>query len=151
MGSLLAGVNHVALVTDDLDRLIDFYVSVFDAEVMCDLDEGAVRHALIDLGSGAALHPFEVDGCEHGAGRAEIFGRGHLDHVALNVADEAAFEKLRDRLVEAGASDGSVTDFGRVRTVWFRDPDGCEGEIAIWFDGEVRRFDERVIEAYGAK
>ncbi len=146
MGSLLAGINHVALVTDDLDRLIDFYASVFDADVMVELDEGDVRHALIDLGNGAALHPFEVDGSDQGSGSPRTFGRGHLDHVALNVADEPAFQKLRHRLVDAGASDGAVTDFGRVRTVWFRDPDGCEGEIAIWSDGEVRRFDERVIE-----
>lgn len=57
-----------------------------------------------------------------------MFGRGHIDHFGLDVADAKIFEELRRRLVEAGATDGTVTDFGITRNVWFEDPDGmgCE-------------------------
>jgi hypothetical protein len=65
-----------------------------------------------------------------------MFERGHLDHVSLNVTDDETFEMLRRRLVECGASDGTMTDFGAVRTVAYRDPDGWWGEIAIWTGGE---------------
>lgn len=148
MSALLAGVNHVALVTADIDRLIDFYATVFDAEVIFDLDEGDLRHAAIDLGNSAVLHPFQVDGSEHAHGLPDMFGRGHLDHVALNAADRSAFEEVRSRLVEAGASDGSVVDFGIVRTISFWDPDGGEGEVALWADGDPRHFEDRKVEAY---
>lgn len=144
----LAGVHHIALVTEDLDRLVEFYRRVFDAEVRLDLEEPGMRHAMIDLGNGAALHPFELDESPHARGTTTIFERGHLDHLALQVTDARTFEELRDRLVAAGASDGTVTDFGCVRTVSFCDPDGADCEIAMWCDGAPRSFDERGIEPH---
>jgi catechol 2,3-dioxygenase-like lactoylglutathione lyase family enzyme len=149
MRTKLAGVHHVALVTEDLDRLIAFYHEVFEAEVGWVMEEDGVRHAMIDLGGGAALHPFEVPGNPHGRGLAETFARGHLDHVALNVADEPSFEALRTRLVEVGASDGTATDFGSVRSVSFHDPDGADCEIALWRDvAAPRSFADRGVEPY---
>ena len=147
---LLAGVNHVATLTADLDRLIAFYAGVFDAEVSLDMTEGGLRHALIDLGGGACLHPFEIQGNPHGRASGEVFQRGHMDHLALNVADKATFELLRARLVTAGASDGSVTDFGNMRSVWFEDPDGFGSEIALWCDGTPLTFEERRREPFPA-
>lgn len=147
--SLSAGCNHIALVTQDLDRFIDFYRTVFDANVRYYLDEGGLRHALIDLGASFALHPFEfADGNPNARASDELFGRGHLDHLALNVDSPEAFEVLRARLVEVGATDGTVTDFGAVRTVWFEDPDGMGTEIAIWSDGPPRPFQDRLKEPY---
>lgn len=152
MPSKLAGVNHVAVLTEDLDRLISFYRRVFGAEIGFDMEEDGLRHAMIDLGNGAALHPFQVPDNPHGRGVPAVFERGHLDHVALNVADVATFEELRDRLVADGASDGTVTDFGMVRSVSFRDPDGAECEIAVWCDDvPPRRFEDRIVEAHPPK
>jgi catechol 2,3-dioxygenase-like lactoylglutathione lyase family enzyme len=59
---LTIGINHVASITANLDRLIRFYVEVFEAVVLVDLDEGSLRHAMLDLGGGACLHPFQMDG-----------------------------------------------------------------------------------------
>jgi hypothetical protein len=33
--------------------------------------------------------------------------------------------------MDSGASDGNVNDFGSVRSLFFRDPDGLEGEVLI--------------------
>ena len=38
----------------------------------------------------------------------------------------AAFDTIRDRLIERGATDGFVTDFGPILSLFFRDPDGLE-------------------------
>jgi len=142
------GFNHIALVTADLDRLIAFYVEIFEADVLVDLDEGHVRHALVDLGGGACLHAFSMPENPHAAGSPDMFGRGHLDHVGIDVADDEQFERLRRRLVESGASDGLATDFGRLRVVGFKDPDGFEAEIALWQKGEPLPYDRAVREAY---
>jgi catechol 2,3-dioxygenase-like lactoylglutathione lyase family enzyme len=32
--TLLSGINHAALITHDLDRVVEFYTSVFGAEVV---------------------------------------------------------------------------------------------------------------------
>lgn len=146
---LTSGCNHVALVTEDLERFVRFYTEVFDAQLRWDLDEGPVRHALLDLGGGFGLHPFELAaGSAHARGSATMFERGHLDHLAIDVPDVDAFEEVRRRLVACGASDGAVTDFGVARNVWFEDPDGHGSEIALWADAPPRTFAERVVEAY---
>lgn len=119
-------------------------MEVFDAQVTIDMQEGPLHHAMIHLGGGFCLHPFEhVEGSNHAAASDVMFDRGHLDHVAIDVADVRTFELLRARLVEAGASDGTLTDFGAVRCVWFEDPDGMGAEISIWSDGEALAFDDR--------
>lgn len=142
--SASAGLHHVALVTEDLDRFLGFYTGVLGGAVIADIDEGGMRHAMVDLGAGAALHAFEQrENADARASRA-MFSRGHLDHFAINVADAESFETLRTRLVEAGASDGTITDFGSVRSVSFVDPDGCDAEIALWQDGDPLVFDERL-------
>jgi hypothetical protein len=82
------------------------------------------------------------------AGSPEMFGRGHLDHIAFDVTDAEHFEILRDRLVAAAASDGLVTDFGMQRVVTFRDPDGFEAEIARWTEGAPLRYEEAIREPY---
>lgn len=147
--ALTSGCNHVAIVTEDVDRFVAFYTEVFEATVRWDLEDGPVRHVLLDLGNGFVLHPFEfAGGNPHSRGSAVMFDRGHIDHLALDVADADIFEELRRRLVERGATDGAVTDFGPTRNVWFTDPDGHGSEIALWVDGEPRTFDERIVEAY---
>ncbi|WP_436794662.1 VOC family protein [Actinospongicola halichondriae] len=60
-----------------------------------------------------------------------IFGRGRLDHFAFRAASLDDFDQLRDRLVERGCSDGFVTDFGHVLSVFFRDPEGLEAEVCV--------------------
>lgn len=146
---LTTGCNHVAVVTEDLDRFLRFYTEVFDAQVRWHLDEGPLRHALLDLGGGFGLHPFQLaDGSVHARGSATMFDRGHLDHLAIDVPDVAAFEEVRRRLVACGASDGTVTDFGVTRNVWFEDPDGHGSEIALWVDAPPRTFADRTVEAY---
>lgn len=40
---LLDGVNHVAILTKDTDRLVAFYREVFEAEVSDQEFDGAVR------------------------------------------------------------------------------------------------------------
>lgn len=140
--ALLAGINHVAFISGDIDALKEFYARVFDAE--CVLDEvlphgpkGAenVRHAFIAVGGSCVMHPFEFPG-ERWLEPMPIFDRGRMDHIALQAASEEAFEQVRQRLIDAGASDGTVTDFGTVLSVFFRDPDGMEAEVAYWKDGK---------------
>ena len=146
---LLDGCNHIALVTNDIDRFIRFYTDVFDAEVIADLTEGEMRDVLLDLGGGLVLHPFQFEhGNPHGTGSPDMFTRGHLDHFGMNVADVETFELLRTRLVEAGVSDGMVTDFGITRNVWFADPDGMGCEIVLWANEPIRTFADRGQEPY---
>ena len=129
---LLDGVNHVAILTADSDRLHAFYREVFDATVSRDTREGdGMRLSFIDIGPANELNVFEIAGNDEPSRQTPMFGRGRIDHIGLQAASLEAFEVIRDRLVERGASDGFVTDFGPVLSLFFRDPDGLEGEVLI--------------------
>jgi catechol 2,3-dioxygenase-like lactoylglutathione lyase family enzyme len=134
----LSGVNHIALLTSDIDRLASFYEEVFGAAKVLDLPipepEGPGRHALISIGAGGSLHAFEFSRIAPPPA-APMFQRGRVDHFALNVSDVETFEQLRTKLLSRGDTDGIVTDFGVMRVLTFRDPDGHSIEVAHWVGG----------------
>ncbi len=59
---LLDGVHHVAVLTSDAERLVDFYESVFGATVEHTTVDGAVRLTFLAIGPNAELNVFEIDG-----------------------------------------------------------------------------------------
>jgi catechol 2,3-dioxygenase-like lactoylglutathione lyase family enzyme len=111
-----------------MDRLIAFYERVFDARVVADMKEEGLRHVFIDV-SGVLLHPFQIPGVDVPQGELPVFGRGRIDHVALKADSAEGFWDLRDRIHDAGASDGPVTDMGVLLSAGFTDPDGVWGEV----------------------
>ena len=129
---LLAGVNHVALLTNDTDRLCAFYGEVFDATVGVQPENrDGFRLTMIDIGPGIELNVFQIAGNDQATRQTPMFGRGRLDHFGLQAASKEAFDEIRGRLVARGASDGFVTDFGPILSVFFTDPDGLECEVCV--------------------
>lgn len=128
---LLDGINHVAIVTSDTDRLHAFYVDVFDATVGGDIPEGpGGRLSFVHVGPHTELNVFQAPpgtSFDYGA----MFGRGPIDHLGLQAASKEAFDEIRRRLMARGAADDFVTDFGSYLSVFFRDPDGLECEVLV--------------------
>jgi catechol 2,3-dioxygenase-like lactoylglutathione lyase family enzyme len=129
---LLDGVNHIAWVSKDVERLGQFYERVFDAVVGPTRSHGpGETMTVIDIGPATALNVFVIDGNTEADHQTPMWGRGRIDHVGLAAASSEAFETIRLRLVDTGASDGTVNDFGQALSVFFRDPDGLEGEVLL--------------------
>ena len=132
---LTKGFNHVAVLTADTGRFHDFYRGVFDAEVLEPFDaapEGAdIRLSMVVIGDNVEFNVFEIPDNDEPARQVPMFGRGRLDHLALAAASLEDFEEIRARLMARGASDGFVTDFGPILSVFFRDPDGLECEVCV--------------------
>ena len=132
---LTVGINHVATITNDSDRLQAFYQEVFEAEILRDGSEfpdgSGPRLSVIKIGPYAELNVFEIDGNTQADVQTPMFGRGRLDHFALQAESIEAFETIRQRLRARGAADDFVTDFGPLLSLFFRDPDGLEGEVCV--------------------
>jgi len=132
---LTIGINHVATITNDTERLHAFYRQVFDAEVLRDgtefPDGTGPRLSVIKIGPYAELNVFQIDGNDQADHQTPMFGRGRLDHFALQAESLGSFEEIRRRLMSRGAADDFVTDFGSILSVFFRDPDGLEGEVCV--------------------
>jgi len=129
---LLDGVNHVAVLTQDTERLSRFYTDIFDAPPARTIErQPGFKLSQILIGGGRELNVFEIDGNDEADRQTPMFGRGRLDHIGLQAASLAAFEEIRRRLMTCGAADEFVTDFGPVLSVFFVDPDGLEGEVLV--------------------
>jgi catechol 2,3-dioxygenase-like lactoylglutathione lyase family enzyme len=129
---LLDGINHVAVLTADTDRLTAFYAEMFDATIDGELRESdEFRLTLVKVGPTSELNVFEIAGNQEATRQVPMFERGRLDHLGLQAGSLDAFDTIRDRLIAGGASDGFVTDFGQVLSLFFRDPDGLEGEVCV--------------------
>ncbi len=135
---LLNGLNHVAVLTGDLNRFTDFYTNVLGLEIVFAETVPGFRHAILRIGPDAWLHPAEITGNTHASALPTMFARGHLDHLALTAASQAAFDKLRARLIEHGASDGAVETLGAFHSLWFEDPDGMQAELVLIVDPGLR-------------
>ena len=129
---LLDGVNHIAWISGDVDRLGRFYQRVFDAVVGPTRPHGSGETmTVIDIGPSTQLNVFVIDGNTEADRQTPMWGRGRIDHVGLAAASPEAFEVIRGRLIDTGASDGTVSDFGGALSIFFRDPDGLEGEVLL--------------------
>jgi catechol 2,3-dioxygenase-like lactoylglutathione lyase family enzyme len=131
---LLNGINHIALISKDIERVTAFYRDVFDAEVGPTKphgDDGGETMTRIRIGPRTELNVFTIEGNDQPDHQTPMWGRGRLDHFGLQASSAEDFERIRQRLIEHGASDGQVNDFGSMRSIFFRDPDGLEAEVLV--------------------
>ena len=129
---LLNGVNHVAILTNDTERFVRFYREMFEAEVLGSQEMGGEGLlTFVRIGEESEINLFEVHGNAEAERQVPMFGRGRIDHLGLQAASIDAFDEIRQRLIRSGACDEFVTDFGPVLSLFFRDPDGLEGEVCV--------------------
>ncbi len=126
-----AGFNHVATLTPDLDRYVEFYGAAFGAEVVFEMDkrDDHPRMIILDLGGGAALNIFEVEPSTIIGDIGTQGGRGAIDHFGLSVRSIAELEATRGRLAALGADIGEIHQLGDTWSLFFRDCDGRELEV----------------------
>jgi catechol 2,3-dioxygenase-like lactoylglutathione lyase family enzyme len=138
------GVNHLALVTPDMDMTVRFYHGVLGMPLVMTLLAGPMRHYFFEMSPHNTIAFFEIVGAEtfdKGAGSSAPYPV-QLDHISFDVPDEAALETLRNRLQAAGSEVTEIVDHGVMRSVYFSDPNGIALEASYWVvDGTGRKFD----------
>jgi catechol 2,3-dioxygenase-like lactoylglutathione lyase family enzyme len=140
------GINHLALVTPDMDATVRFYAGVLGMRVVATTMAGPMRHYFFELSPQNTVAFFEVEGTgtfDKGAGSPPPLPIPiQLDHISFNVPDEAALEQLRKRIIAAGSEVTEVVDHGFIRSVYFTDPNGIALEASYWvIDGTGREAD----------
>lgn len=134
---MIRGIHHVAVHTADLDRLVAFYVTVLGFEKANDEvtwhDDQTIDRTIGVEGSAARAQMLRAGNCY-----LEVFefaeppardgvplrpnDRGYT-HFALDVI---GIESEYDRLVAAGMAFAAPrpTDFGDIKAIYGKDPDG---------------------------
>ncbi|WP_083914123.1 VOC family protein [Ilumatobacter nonamiensis] len=151
------GINHLALVSSDMAKTVDFYSGVLGMPLTKTIEiPGGGQHFFFDCGNGDSLAffwfpnaPQSVPGVSQPANRPDqgdiVSAHGSMNHVAFNVsADQIddCLAALRDADVdctEVWNHDDSEWGVSReqhdgvfVRSIYFSDPDGVSLEIAAW-------------------
>jgi catechol 2,3-dioxygenase-like lactoylglutathione lyase family enzyme len=130
------GVNHLALVTDDMDATVRFWHGVIGARLVATLGTDAFRHYFFEVGAGSTISFFEYrnQSLDRFAKPAGIPDRraSQFDHLSLDLADEDALLRLRDRLKEQGSEVTDVVDHSVMRSIYFTDPNGIALEASWW-------------------
>jgi catechol 2,3-dioxygenase-like lactoylglutathione lyase family enzyme len=130
------GINHLALITADMDATVRFYHGVLGAELVATIGTPTFRHYFFSFGEQQTVAFFEyadvpLQSFAKPAGvpdpRATQF-----DHLSFNLPDEEALLALRDRLKATGSEVTDVVDHGFIRSVYFTDPNGIALEASWW-------------------
>jgi catechol 2,3-dioxygenase-like lactoylglutathione lyase family enzyme len=130
------GVNHLALVTNNMDETVRFYVGVLGARLVASVGTPSFRHYFFDFGPGTTIAFFEYK-----AVAPDVFSKpagipvpeaAQFDHLSLDLVDEDALIDLRDRLKQANCEVTDIVDHGFLRSIYFTDPNGIALEATYW-------------------
>lgn len=130
------GINHLALVTTDMDATVRFYHGVLGARLVATIGTPAFRHYFFEFGVENTVAFFEYKGIV-----LETFAKPagvpdpravQFDHISFNLPDEEALHALRARLKGAGSEVTDVVDHGFIRSIYFTDPNGIALEASWW-------------------
>ena len=130
------GINHLALITTDMDATVRFYHGVLGARLVATIGTPGFRHYFFEFGPEQTVAFFEYTGValERWAKPAGIPDprATQFDHLSFNVPDEHALEVLRRRLKEFGCEVTDVVDHQVMRSIYFTDPNGIALEASWW-------------------
>jgi catechol 2,3-dioxygenase-like lactoylglutathione lyase family enzyme len=122
--STARGVHHVALLSSDVERTVQFYQGLLGfplTEIFENRDYQGSNHFFFDIGNGNLLAFFDFPGLDLGP-YAEVLGGLH--HVAISI-DPEQWEQAKQRLDEAGVD--YLQESGT--SIYFKDPDGARVEL----------------------
>ena len=130
------GINHLALVTPDMDTTVRFWHGVLGAELVGTIGTPEFRHYFFRIGDASSVAFFEyVDSDVPRVDKvAGVFDprSPHFDHVSLNVPDDAELLRLQKRLRDAGCEVTDVIDHLVIHSIYFTDPNGIALEASCW-------------------
>ena len=136
------GINHLALVTPDMDSTIRFWRDLLGLRLIVALGRRGYRHYFFEVSEHDMVAFFEWPGVEkipdkdHGVPVKGLFA---FDHVSFEVESDQDLWKLKDKLEAAGFWVSEVVDHGFIHSIYTFDPNN----IPIEFSAPVPDIDPR--------
>jgi catechol 2,3-dioxygenase-like lactoylglutathione lyase family enzyme len=130
------GINHLALITTDMDATVRFWHGVLGANLVATIGTPEFRHYFFEFGPEQTVAFFEYRGVE-----LEPFAKPagvpdpravQFDHLSFNLADERALHLLQERLRAFGCEVTDVVDHRVMHSIYFTDPNGIALEASWW-------------------
>ncbi len=136
------GVNHLAMVTGNMDATIRFWRDLLGMRMIAGLGHPGYRHYFFEISAQDMLAFFEWTGAEHAPEKdhgAPVSGPIAFDHVSIGVSGQDDLWEIKARLEAAGFWVSEVVDHGFILSVYSFDPNN----IAIEFSANLAGVDLR--------
>jgi catechol 2,3-dioxygenase-like lactoylglutathione lyase family enzyme len=127
------GINHLAMVTSDMDATIRFWRDLLEMRLVAGLGHPGYRHYFFEISPGHMIAFFEwpdVKPAEEKDHGAPVKGSVIFDHVAFGVESEEALWELKDKLEAAGFWASEVVDHGFIHSLYSFDPNNIPVEFS---------------------
>ena len=130
------GINHLALVTTDMEATVRFYHGTLGARLVATIGTPSFRHYFFEFGPECTVAFFE-----YADSQLQPFAtpagvpdprKIQFDHLSFNLPQEEDLLDLRRRLKAAGTEVTHVVDHSFIRSVYFTDPNGIALEASWW-------------------
>jgi catechol 2,3-dioxygenase-like lactoylglutathione lyase family enzyme len=137
------GVNHLAMVTSDMEMTIRFWRDLVGMRLVAGLGRPGYRHYFFEISDHDMIAFFEWTGVEkilekdHGV---PVKGPFAFDHVSFEVAADDELWELKDRLEAADIWVSELINHGFIHSIYTFDPNN----IPIEFSAPVRTVDVRM-------
>jgi len=134
------GINHLALVTQDMDITIRFWRDLLGMRLVASLGSVNYRHYFFQISPTEMIAFFEwpdvtaIPLKDHGV---PVKGPIAFDHVALGVESDDDLWELKDKLEASGFWVSEVMDHGFIHSIYTFDPN----DIPIEFSAPVSDVD----------
>ena len=134
----IKGINHLALVTDYMDKTVRFYRDKLGMKVVGttgrEIAGKSFRHYCFSLGKGSTIAFFQWPDSELPPRKdsgVPATGR-NFDHLAINLESEADLIAMQGQARAAGIPATDVVDHGIVHSICCEDPNGISLEFSVW-------------------
>ena len=135
--TMLTGVNHVAVLTADLDRFVEFYRDVSSSR---SCSARRLRRSAMRSCARRGLVDPSRRGCRERptAPRCRRCSNAGTSTTSRSVPHRPALRSVARSARRAGATDGDVEDLGAFHSIWFTDPDGMHAELTLIVDATLQ-------------
>jgi catechol 2,3-dioxygenase-like lactoylglutathione lyase family enzyme len=145
------GINHLAMVTGDMDKTIRFWRDFLGMRLVAGLGTDRYRHYFLEISPQDMIAFFEwpevenVPEKDHGV---PVKGPFAFDHVSIGVATDGDLWELKGRFEAADMWVSEVIDHGFIHSIYAFDPNNIPIEFSAPVPGVDVRDQPRMLDRH---
>jgi catechol 2,3-dioxygenase-like lactoylglutathione lyase family enzyme len=143
----LAGLNHVAFATADLDTTIAYWRDLIGLRLVLGYEDRQIRQYFFAISPSMLISFFdwpEVKPPPYKRHGEPVSGPFAFDHIAIGLVDEEAVWQMQARLAAANFPVSDMVDHGFLRSIYSYDPNHIPVEYNCMV-AEIELFDNPLL------
>ena len=145
------GINHLAMVTKDMDATIRFWRDFLGMRLVAGLGNGRYRHYFFEISRQDMIAFFEwpevenIPEKDHGV---PVKGPFAFDHLSIGVGSDTDLRELKGRFEAAELWVSEIIDHGFIHSIYAFDPNNIPIEFSAPVPGVDVRKEPRMMDRH---